>query len=121
MPMARALLLELLSTNFCVAINVWLPIVTPAVLQLNVRVALAPAASPATVSVPTTGPLAPPSVRTTSRLLAMSCPPTFCTVTTTGTVSPMVTWPGAEMLARATSAGVITTVTVVERWLLAAF
>src|SRR5882757_10853625 len=44
MPTARALLLELPSTNFCVAINVWLPVGTLPVFQLKVLVALAPAA-----------------------------------------------------------------------------
>src|SRR6266568_886762 len=60
-------------------------------LELVVRATLAPAASPGIVWVPTTALPAVPSVSTTSIFAVTSCPPTFCTVTTTGAVSPTVT------------------------------
>ena len=88
---ARALLLELASGSFCVAVRMCPLIAAPAVFQLMVRAALAPAARPGMVCVPTTALPAEPSVSTTSISAVTSCPPTFCTVTTTGTVSPTVT------------------------------
>ena len=117
---ARALLLELTSASFCVAVRMCPLVATPAVFQLKVRVALAPAASPGIVWVPTVTPPVPPSVSTTSKLVVTSWPPTFCTVTTTGAVSPCVTRDGAVILARARSAGAVFTVTTTERVLLAA-
>src|SRR2546427_7130627 len=117
---ARALLLELTSASFCVAVRMCPLVATPAVFQLKVRVALAPAASPGIVWVPSVTPPVPPSVSTTSKVVVTSCPPTFCTVTTTGAVSPCVTRDGAVILARARSAGAVFTVTTTERVLLAA-
>src|SRR6266566_642983 len=115
-----ALLLGLLSASFCVAVRMWPAIVAPPVPQLKVRVALAPAASPVIVCVPITALPAVASVSTTSKLLVTSDPPTFWTVTTTGAVSPCVTWEGAVILARARSVGVGVTETVTELWLFAA-
>src|SRR5712671_169289 len=85
---ACASLLEFLSASFCVAMRMCPLVATPAVFQLMVRVALAPAASPGIVCVPTVMPPAVPSVSTTAKLVLTSTPPTFCTVTTTGAVSP---------------------------------
>src|SRR5207245_10155842 len=44
-----------------------------------------------------------PSVSTTSKLVVTSCPPTFCTVTTTWAVSPCGTERGPVMPVTATS------------------
>ena len=74
----------------------------PAVFQSNVRVAIAPTASPAIVCVPRIGPLNP-SVNTTSKLVVTSCPPTFFTVTTICAVSPWFTRAGPVMPVMATS------------------
>src|SRR6266487_3356546 len=49
-----ALLLGLLSASFCVAVRMWPLIATPAVPQLKVRAAPAPAVSPVIVCVPST-------------------------------------------------------------------
>src|SRR5439155_16585882 len=116
-PIARELLLALLSGYFCVAINVWPFIARPAVYHVIVRVALAPGASPGMVCVPIVTP-AVASVSTTSKLAVASWPPTFCTLTTTGTVSPCVTALGAVRPLKAMSAGGVVIVTVAERWLL---
>src|SRR5437762_13601602 len=51
---ARALLLELASGSFCVAVRMCPLIAAPAVFQLMVRAALAPAARPGMGCVPTT-------------------------------------------------------------------
>jgi len=71
----------------------------PRVFQLMVRVTLAPAAIPPIVCVPTVMPPAVPSVNTTSKLVLTSTPPRFCTVTTTGAVSPCVTWAVGAVMA----------------------
>ena len=70
-----------LSVSFTDANSVWPVIAAPAVFQLNVRVALAPTASPAIVCVPRIGPLNP-SASSTLKVAVTSCPPTFFTVTT---------------------------------------
>src|SRR5216683_2705800 len=117
---ARALLDELLSASICVAIRMCPLVATPAVFQLNVRVALAPAPRPEIVCVPRIAFPAVPSVSTTSKLVVTSCALTFWTVTTTGAVSPCVTWAGAVILARARSTGCGVTLTVTEPWLFVA-
>src|SRR5439155_22096228 len=102
---ARALLLAFASGNFCVAVRICPLIAAPPVFQLIVPVTLAPIARPAKVWVPTTTLPAVPSVSTTSKLVVTSCPPTFCTVTTTVAVSPTVTLHGVVILANARSDG----------------
>ena len=72
------------------------------VFQLNVRVAVAPTASPATVCVPSVAP-AVESVSTTSKLSLTFKPPAFCTVTPMDAVLPCVTAAGATTLLTATS------------------
>ena len=70
-------MVELLSANCCVAVRVCPFRAAPAVFQLRVRVALAPAASPGIVCVAIVMSPAVPSVNTTSKLVLTSCPPTF--------------------------------------------
>src|SRR6266571_2503005 len=94
-PIPTLLFAGLASASFCVANSVWPLSAAPAVFQLNVRVTLAPTASPVIVCVPSTALPYVPSVNTTSKLVVTSCPPTFCIVTTTGAVSPCVTRAGA--------------------------
>src|SRR5207249_1072543 len=97
---ARALLLELTSASFCVAVRMCPLVATPAVFQLKVRVALAPAevqlkdrvavattASAVTVWVPIVTP-AVASVKTTLKVVLTFSPPTFWTVTQMAAVLP---------------------------------
>src|SRR5439155_552257 len=76
----RVLLPALSSVRLCVATRVWPPSAAPVVLQLNVRVAVAPTASPVTVWVPIVTP-AVASVKTTLKVVLTFSPPTFWTVT----------------------------------------
>src|SRR5882762_1232061 len=102
-PTPTLLFAGLASASFCVANSVCPLSAAPAVFQLNVRVTLAPTASPVIVCVPRTALPYVPSVSTTSKLVVTSAPPTFCTVTTTGAVSPCVTRAGAVTLVTARS------------------
>src|SRR5437867_1259123 len=143
---ARALLLELASGNFWVAVRMCPLIAAPAVLQLMVRVALAPAgipgivcvpttalpvlqvkervvpapgASPVTVCVPIVTPPAVASVRTTLKLLLIFVPPMFWRVTLMVAVLPLPIDAGALRAVTATSFAGAFTETVTELWLLA--
>src|SRR5438552_11364528 len=104
-PIPTLLFAGLASASFWVANSVCPPSAEPAVIQLNVRVTLAPAASPGIVCVASTALPCVPSVSATSKLVVTSCPPTFCTVTTTGTVSPCDTRAGPVTPVTARSAG----------------
>src|SRR5436309_2072931 len=115
---ARALLLELTSASFCVAVRMCPLVATPAVFQLKVRVALAPAASPVIVWVPIVTP-AVASVKTTLKVVLTFSPPTFWTVTPMAAVLPYVTDAGAVMPVKARSVGGGFTVTTAERALFA--
>src|SRR5207247_10367733 len=90
----RWLLAALTSVRLWVATSVWPPSAAVAVVQLKVRVAVAPTASPVTVCVPSVTP-AVASRRTPAKLVLTFSPPTFCTVTTTAAVLPWVTAAGA--------------------------
>src|SRR5439155_52460 len=101
-PIARELLLALLSGYFCVAINVWPFIARPAVYHVIVRVALAPGASPGMVCVPIVVPVVA-SVSTTLNGVVTFSPPTLWTLTLIVAVLPRVAVPGALRLVTATS------------------
>src|SRR3989442_990616 len=115
----RWLLAALASVRLWVATRVCPPSAADVAFQLNVRVAGAPTASPATVGRPSTPPASTP-VHTTSALFLLLNPPTFCTVTTTVSFFLMIRRPPRSTLFPYTTLFRSITVTATERWLLAA-
>ena len=98
----RWLFAALASVSVWVATRVCPPSAADVAFQLNVRVAVAPTASPVTVCVPIATP-AVASVKTTSKLVLTFSPPTFWTVTPIAAVVPWVTVAGAVTPVTATS------------------